>query len=127
MNPMSQKVRVYDPSKFHDGGLLRTRYRVGGSSYVKIAGEWWHIYLKDGAWELGHPTQFEDETPKKANRQNTKKSGTARHSNPTAAFRRKLAEMKPGKWYDAKVSGVQMKVKRNGGTLTLRKPAKRSR
>jgi hypothetical protein len=56
-----------------------------------------------------------------------KKSGTARHSNPTAAFRRKLAEMKPGKWYDTKVSGVRMKVKRNGGTLTLRKPTKRSR
>lgn len=48
-------------------------------------------------------------------------------SNPTAAFRRKLAEMKPGKWYDTKLSGVRMKVKRNGGTLTLRKPTKRTR
>ena len=62
-------------------------------------------------------------TKKRSN--SRKKKAASRKSNPSATLRRKLAEMKPGKWYATKVSGVRMKVKRNGSTLTLRKATKR--
>src|SRR5579872_571417 len=95
-------------------GATRTIYAKTGKPVKGPAGEWGSHY--GGAFvgkkhnrsnQPKNPTHTRKAPKKKANR----RPATARHSNPTAAFRRKLAEMKPGKWYDTKVSGVRMKVK----------------
>lgn len=64
-------------------------------------------------------------TGRRAARKAAPKKKAAKRANPAKALRAKLTEMKPGRFYTTKVSGVKAKVKRNGNTLTVRFPKSR--